>query len=325
MTIKKQSQSVRALFRWYRFGTAMTMALVYSIYALIHTILWEKQAVVVTVFYLISSILYSTAEVADIFLLVTIFALLTQLSKRTASSNFITSTSFVWTYSVFCSILFALYLAILALRIQYQVEVTQNGGYSSYAYSRFNFSYSHYYHLRRTLAKLNIAYNALYMVPSLSILGLAIPTSVHLLKEQNAKQKIMAVAMIALVAFPLFLRSVIELAFVAAYSLDFYARQTESGALAETFFYYFCTAVIFGGIVAIAFQFAKDEPGQEQTSHDYASPELVLSPHTEPYSGNGVVASGQENYLQGWNKQPQATQQQVSPYYEQSSTPNGGG
>ena len=122
--------------------------------------------------------------------------------------------------------------------------------------------------------------------------------------------------MIALVAFPLFLRSVIELAFVAAYSLDFFEDETESGAVAETFFYYFCTAVIFGGIVAIAFQLAKDEPGQEQTSRDYASPELVMSPHPEPYSGDSVVASGQKSYLQGLNKQPRATQQQVSPYYE---------
>ena len=28
LTIKKRSQSVQALFRWFRFGTAMTMALV---------------------------------------------------------------------------------------------------------------------------------------------------------------------------------------------------------------------------------------------------------------------------------------------------------
>ena len=130
--------------------------------------------------------------------------------------------------------------------------------------------------------------------------------------------------MVALVAFPLFLRSVTELAFVAAYSLDFFAHETESGAVAETFFYYFCTAVIFGGIVAIAFQLAKDTPEQEQTSPDYASPELVTSPHTEPYSGDGVLASGQKSYLQRLNKQSQATQQQVSQYYEQSSTLNAG-
>ena len=115
--------------------------------------------------------------------------------------------------------------------------------------------------------------------------------------------------MIALVAFPLFLRSVIELAFVAAYSLDFFADETESGAVAETFFYYFCTAVIFGGIVVIAFQLAKDAPEQEEseTSHDYASPELVMSPRAGPYSGDGVLASGQKSYLQGWKKQPQTT------------------
>ena len=154
-----------------------------------YTILSEKQVVVVTVFYLISSIFFSTAYVADIFLLVTIFALLTQLSKRIFPSNFLIKPLFVWTYIIFCAILFALYLAILALRIQYQVEVTQNGAYSSYGYSRFHFSYRHYYQLRRTMAKLNIAYSALYMVSSLSVLGLAISTSIRLLKAQDAKQQ----------------------------------------------------------------------------------------------------------------------------------------
>ena len=130
--------------------------------------------------------------------------------------------------------------------------------------------------------------------------------------------------MVALVAVPLFLRSVIELGFVSAYSLASYTRETESGAVAETFFYYFFTVVIFGGLVAIAFQMSKDAPEQEQTSYDYASPELVMNPHTDPYGGNSVVANGHQSYLQGWNKQPQATQQQVSPYYEHSSVPNGG-
>lgn len=134
----------------------------------------------------------------------------------------------------------------------------------------------------------------------------------------------MAIFLVALVAFPLLFRSVIELAFVAAYSLDSYSHESQSGALAEAFFYYFCTAVTFAGIVAIAFLLARDVPEQEPTM--YASPELVMSPNLNPYGGNGVVAAmGHQNYVQGWNnKQPQATQQQVSPYYEQSSMPNGG-
>lgn len=135
----------------------------------------------------------------------------------------------------------------------------------------------------------------------------------------------MGISVVALVASPLFLRSVIVFAFIAHYSLDLYAHETESAAVAESFFYHFCTAVVYGGLVAIAFQLAKDTPEQEQTSYDYASPELVMNPHTGPHGGNGVVANGHHSYLQGWNKQPQATQQQVSPYYEQSNVPNGGG
>ena len=165
-----------------------------------YTILWEKQAVVVTVFYLISSILYSTTYLADIFLLVTIFALLTQVGKRFSPNNFLTKPLFIWTYSIFCTILFALYLAILALRIQYQVEATQNGAYSMYGYRRSHFSYRHSHQLLRTTAKLNIASNALYMVSSLSILGLAISTSMRLLKAQNTKQQKLVIHPFSLIA-----------------------------------------------------------------------------------------------------------------------------
>ena len=157
---------------------------------MIYTILWETETVVAAVYFLISSILYSLAYVADIFQLFTIFALLTQLNKRIAPSNFLTKQPFVWTYSIFCAILFALYLAILALRIQYQVEVTQNGYYSLYNYNVSYSDYDYYVQILYKTAKIKIAYDALYMVSSLSILGLAISTAMRLLKEQNAKQKL---------------------------------------------------------------------------------------------------------------------------------------
>ena len=157
---------------------------------MIYTILWETETVVAAVYYLISSILYSFAYLADIFLLVTIFALLTQLNKRIALSNFLTKPQFIWTYSIFCTILFALYLAILALRIQYHVEATQNGFYSLYNYDVSYSDYDYYVQILYKTAKINIAYNALYMVASLSVLGLATSTATHLLKEQNAKQKL---------------------------------------------------------------------------------------------------------------------------------------
>lgn len=127
---------------------------------------------------------------ADISLLLTIFALLTQLNKRIALGNFLTKPPFVWTYSIFCAVLFVLYLAVLALRIQYQVEATQNGQYSIYNYDVSYSDYDYYFQILHTAAKINLAYNALYMVSSIAILGLAISISMRSWKEQNAKQKI---------------------------------------------------------------------------------------------------------------------------------------
>lgn len=145
---------------------------------------------VVVVFHLISSIIHSIAYVADIFVLITIFALLTQLNKRIALSNFLAKAPFVWTYSIVCAILFALYVAGLALRIQYQVEVTQNGFYSIYTPYSFYLNYEHYLQILHTAAKVTIAYYALYTGSSIVILVLAITTSMRLLKEQNAQQKL---------------------------------------------------------------------------------------------------------------------------------------
>ncbi|KAL8792913.1 MAG: hypothetical protein Q9195_004490 [Heterodermia aff. obscurata] len=133
----------------------------------------------------------------------------------------------------------------------------------------------------------------------------------------------MGIFLVALVAFPLFLRSTIEVGFVASYSLDFYIHETESGGVAETFFYYFCTVVVFAGIVAIGFHLAKDVPDQEQAMYG-PQPGMIMSPHGIQQGGSAYFANGQQGYVQDWNKQPLVTQQHAPIYYGQNNAQNGG-
>ena len=134
----------------------------------------------------------------------------------------------------------------------------------------------------------------------------------------------MAILLVSLIAFPLFLRSVLELAFVAAYSLGFWEKQTPAGAVAETFFYWFCIVLVFAGIVAIAFYLAKDVP--EHAPILYAPQQAMMSGANLGANGandmpvNGGQSYGHPSYVQEWGKQPQ---HQVSPYYEQNGMANG--
>lgn len=152
-------------------------------------ILEEKEAEVATVFYLISTIIANFIYPAEIFLLVTVFATITQLNKRIAPMNFLTKAPFAWIYGIFCAILFSLFLATYALRIQYTVEATL-----SYQYS-YNYFDASYYgddleKILLNVAKLTIAYNVLYMVASLGALALAGWTLMLSLKEKADKQKL---------------------------------------------------------------------------------------------------------------------------------------
>ena len=153
-------------------------------------ILEEKQAVVATVFHLISTIINGSIYLAEIFLLVTVFAVITQLNKRIVSLNFLTKAPFAWMYGIFCAILFSLFLAIYALRIQYTVEATLDGEYSFIYYLDYEYFGDHLENILRNRAKITIAYNVLYMVASLGALALAGWTLMRSMKEQDDKQKL---------------------------------------------------------------------------------------------------------------------------------------
>ena len=144
---------------------------------------------VATVFYLISVIINGSIYLAEIFLLVTVFAAITQLNKRIVPLNFLTKAPFAWMYGIFCAILFALFLAIYALRIQYTVEATLDGKYS-YLYFDYGYFDDHLNNIARNRAKIAIAYNVLYMVASLGALALAGWTLMRSMKGQDDKQKL---------------------------------------------------------------------------------------------------------------------------------------
>ena len=144
---------------------------------------------VATVFYLISTIIEQSIYPAEIFLLLTVFAVISQLNKRVMPMNILTKASFAWMYGVFCALLFTLFLAILALRIQYSVEATLDGEYS-YLFLGGIHSSDHLENILLNAARITIAYNVLYMVASLGALALAGWTLMRSLKEQNGKQKL---------------------------------------------------------------------------------------------------------------------------------------
>lgn len=70
--------------------------------------------------------------------------------------------------------------------------------------------------------------------------------------------------LVVAVGFPLFLRSIIEVGFSIAYGLEDRSL-SGSGAVAETFFYYFCTVAVYAGVVFVGARFAKDLPSTEAT------------------------------------------------------------
>lgn len=71
-----------------------------------------------------------------------------------------------------------------------------------------------------------------------------------------------ALVLLAAISFPLFLRSVIEAAFSIVYGLQS-KYGTQSGYVAETFFYYFSTTAVYAGVVFIGARLAKHLPTAE--------------------------------------------------------------
>ena len=141
------------------------------------------------VYYLISTLINHSVYPAEIFQLVTVFAIISILNKRITPPNFLTKKSFAGIYAVFCAILFILFCATYALRIQYSVEATQDGLYSFLFYGANSVGFN-LNHLLLEAAKISLAYTVLYMVGSLVALGLAGWTLVRSLDDGGAKQKL---------------------------------------------------------------------------------------------------------------------------------------
>ena len=108
----------------------------------------------------------------------------------------------------------------------------------------------------------------------------------------------MSIFLVTLVAVPLFLRSVIDLGFVAAYSLSLYIHETESGALAATFFYYFCTLLVFAGVVLIGYHLSKDVPEQEEVLYGPEAGTMMDSNDGHLHDGTAYFTNSQQSYAQ---------------------------
>ena len=128
---------------------------------MIEIILTEIEAVVINVYFVISVIIDYTAYVGTIWLLATIYALgyhlFTQPDEKASSSK----KKILYARYAVCGVLFALFLAILALGIRDVVLQVEGAGSSYLGFSR---------HTVPTFYKLDVAYSALVFVASLEIL-----------------------------------------------------------------------------------------------------------------------------------------------------------
>ena len=99
---------------------------------------------------------------------------------------FTTRSPFIWSNRIFCAILFALFIAILALRISYNVVATLDGAFSTL----YDIYYGHHGNLdrlKRIEERLALTYNVLYMVLSMEVLGVSILTLVRSYNEEAAR------------------------------------------------------------------------------------------------------------------------------------------
>ena len=126
-------------------------------------ILYEAQTAVVIVFFMIAVILDSTVYIAGIWLLATVYSLLHHCLIHPNDARHSTESVILKMHYLFCGILFALYLAILAFDIRDGV-VTIN---------RYCDPLFLQYSTTRTIPvdnKLDVAFSALYFVASIEVL-----------------------------------------------------------------------------------------------------------------------------------------------------------
>ncbi|KAL8657396.1 MAG: hypothetical protein Q9226_001956 [Calogaya cf. arnoldii] len=289
-TLKKLHEPNKKLFKWWAFWLTAVALFVFFAMAFTNKIIYGAADEIQIIYFLIVTIIYETSFLAEISLLLVLYLLLpycTPHPSRTGDKPRVAKTLKIG-HGILLLMLTALWLAMLAMRIQYQVELVI-GDPSAY---RRIFSYTD---------QLATAYAVLYVFGSLEILAWSILGVTKKRTEHGQTHLIL----LALIAVPLFLRSLYIMGDVVYENL-----QGKFGGkrlwLATDIIYNLTTILIYAGIVAIAQHFAKNAqyPGGANPTYD---PNYTgLPPHDPAAKPNMAVhESARPPVYQQGNYQPQ--------------------
>lgn len=145
-------------------------------FGFIQLILAEENTVVVNVYYIISVIITDLFYLANILLLVTIFALVFHFFSPSNDEGKATKKKILWAHYAFCAILLAMFCALLGMSL-YRVITSINRYGEPYLYSGRTAITQSYY-------KLDVAFDSLLFVASFEILL----GSAWLIPRSRAKQ-----------------------------------------------------------------------------------------------------------------------------------------
>ncbi|KAL8960456.1 MAG: hypothetical protein Q9193_002838 [Seirophora villosa] len=329
-SFKKVHDVNKRLFRWYEFWLSAATLFVYFAIRFSVAVIYEVEAEVYVIFYLIIQIIYQSAFIAEITLLVMLYLLLPHCTSHPdhQSSRPSLRKGAKIAHAILIVILVALWLASMALKIKYQVDTVI--GESSSAYFRSTV---------RSFNRLDLAYAILYFFATLEIAAWTILASINAKKKSQSAQMLLILP--AAVAAPLLLRSTYEMGI--AISDELQRRSSTRGLfLARDIVYTLSSLAVYAGIVAICWTIARSGPpppdpsshsydphfwaagGNQVANHDPKNPMAVnvaaAAPQANQYAGHYAPQQPQQQQQHMQYQQPPHANQ--APYQQQQSHPN---
>ncbi|KAI4095197.1 MAG: hypothetical protein LQ348_004648 [Seirophora lacunosa] len=323
-SFKKVHDVNKRLFRWYAFWLSAATLFVYFAIRFSVAVIYEVEAEVYVLFYLIIQIIYQSAFIAEMTLLVMLYLLLPHCTSHPdhQSSRSSLKKGAKIAHAILIVILVALWLASMALKIKYQVDTVIGDSLSAYYRSTV-----------RSFNRLDLAYAILYFFATLEIAAWTILASINAKKKSQSVQ--MQLILPAAVAAPLLLRSTYEMGI--AISDELQQRSSTRGLfLARDIVYTLNSLAVYAGIVAICWNIARSGPpppdpsshsydpnfwaagGNQVANHDPKNPMAVnvaAAPPANQYAGHYAPQQPQQQPPYA-NQAPyqQQQQQQQQPY-----------
>ncbi|KAI4234062.1 MAG: hypothetical protein LQ349_004019 [Xanthoria aureola] len=241
-TFKKHHELNKKLFKWWAFWLSAVALFVFFAIQFTVSIIYGAADEVQVIFFLIVTIIYESSYLAEISLLLVLYLLLPYCTSHPSrhGDKPRLAKNLKFGHAILLFILLALWLSMLALRIQYQVEQVIGDPYT-------------FRQLLRTTGRISTAYTILYFFGSLEILAWSL---LGLIKKRTQHARPTTLLLLALIAAPLLLRSTYVMGATIYESL----LRRYGGKrlwLATDIVYNLTTLAIYAGIVAIARHFAK--------------------------------------------------------------------